>query len=410
MKKVGILTHYYNSFNYGGVLQACALQYIISKKNFDCQQICFDFGGGKVSSRQLIGLNIFQVYIKCINRIKRKIKIIINHRNENKFQNQYSNELRTRKECFSRFREDIKHSPKIYNNITIYNSISDYDIFVVGSDQVWSGESEVFFLTFVPDDIPKIAYAASISRNHISKSYFEFIKSRIPRFNFVSVREEEAVKVIQPYTSQKVISVLDPVFLLKKQEWNEIKNDYSIDEPYIFVYLLGDNKEHRNKIKKIASALNLKIVGMPFVHLKYKDCDEKFFDYGLYDAGPAEFISLIDNAAMIITDSFHGCVFSIIYQKNFWALKRHKDTEKENMNSRLYTLFGNLSLEERLLDDNQQLTKDELLKDIDYGTVNAKLEVLRKDSMNFLEHALSESVKMIEKDKQNQNIKGNEST
>lgn len=410
MKKVGILTHYYNSPNYGGVLQAYALQYTISKKNFDCQQICFDFLDGKVPLRRIIGLNFFQVYIKCINRIKRRIKIVINRKNENKFLNQYSDELRIRKECFSRFRNDIKHSQKIYNNITIRKCVSDYDIFIVGSDQVWSGESEVFFLTFVPDNIPKIAYAASISRNYFSKSYLEFIESRVPRFNFVSVREGEAIKVVQPYTSQKVINVLDPTFLLKKQEWDEIKNDYSINEPYIFVYLLGNNKEHRNWIKKIANALNLKIVGMPFVHLKYENCDENFFDYGLYDAGPAEFISLIENAAMVITDSFHGSVFSIIYHKKFWALKRHKDTEKENMNSRLYTLFGNLGLEERLLDDDQQLTKNELLKDIDYEVVDAKLDVLRKDSMDFLEHTLSESVKMIEKNKQNQNIKGNEST
>ena len=79
------------------------------------------------------------------------------------------------------------------------------------------------------------------------------------------------------------------------------------------------------------------------------------------------------------------------------------------MNSRLYTLFGNLGLEERLLDDDQQLTKDELLKDINYGAVDTKLEVLKKNSMDFLEYALSESIKMIEKNKQNQSIKGNES-
>ena len=82
-------------------------------------------------------------------------------------------------------------------------------------------------------------------------------------------------------------------------------------------------------------------------------------------------------------------------------MKRHKDTEKENMNSRLYTLFGNLGLEDRLLDDDQQLTREELLKKIDYETVDEKLEVLRKDSTDFLENALSESVKMIEENQRN---------
>ena len=183
-----------------------------------------------------------------------------------------------------------------------------------------------------------------------------------------------------------------------------------MNEQYIFVYLLGNNLNHRKKIKNIANTLEYKIIYIPHIHFQYEPADKNFADIDLYDVGPAEFVDLIKNAAMVITDSFHGCVFSIIYHKKFWALKRHKDTEKESMNSRLYTLFGNLGLEERLLDDNQQLTKGELLKDIDYETVDAKLEILRKDSMDFLEHALSESVKMIEKNKQNQNIKGNQST
>lgn len=407
MKKVGILTHYYNSSNYGGVLQACALQYIIESENFECHQICFDIFDKKTSNQQIIGLDFFQILYKCINKIKQKIKLIINRKREKEFQHRYFNEFLTRKECFFQFRENINHSKQKYNNVTIHDCIPDYDIFVVGSDQVWHDKSEVFFLSFVPDKVPKIAYAASIARSHFDKSYFKFIESRVSRFNFVSVREESAIKVIKPYTSQKVISVLDPTFLLKKQEWDEIKNDYSINEPYIFVYLLGNNKEHRNRIKKIANSLNLKIVGMPFVHLKYENCDENFFDYGLYDAGPAEFISIIDNAAMVITDSFHGCVFSIIYHKKFWALKRHKDTEKENMNSRLYTLFSNLGLKERLLDDDQKLTKGELLSEIDYEAVDEKLEVLRKDSMDFLENALSESVKMIEENQKKQKSKGN---
>lgn len=110
---------------------------------------------------------------------------------------------------------------------------------------------------------------------------------------------------------------------------------------------------------------------------------------------------------MVITDSFHGSVFSIIYHKKFWALKRHKDNEKANMNSRLYSLFDNLGLEERLLDDDRKLTKEELLSEIDYNTVDEKLEILRKDSMDFLENALSESVKMLKKNQKKQKSKGN---
>ncbi|MEG1106997.1 MAG: polysaccharide pyruvyl transferase family protein, partial [Eubacterium sp.] len=167
-----------------------------------------------------------------------------------------------------------------------------------------------------------------------------------------------------------------------------------------FVYLLGKNQKTRYLITKVAKFLGLKIVFIPYMAYEYNDVDEKFGDIHFYEVGPAEFISLIRDAELVITDSFHGTVFSIIYQKNFWSLKINNDSDENNMNSRLYTLFNNLGIENRFLEEVDSTDKVVLLKPINYEVVNKNLNKLRLDSMAFLEHALNESVKKIDVEKE----------
>ena len=321
----------------------------------------------KLKDKRIKG--IVRSLISCLKKMLNKITF----QKKNRLKNQIRIEpnINVRRKKFSDFMEIIGYEGP-YDSLSIKGSLKKYDVFLTGSDQVWNPDwhKDVYYLDFVPDDIPKISYAASIGKNQLTEKQLDYAIPKIKRLDYISVREKEAKDILQPYIDKEIKVI---------------------------------------KIKQIAKVLNLKIVFLPHIFFQYELADEDFADIDLYDVGPAEFVGLIKNAEMVITDSFHGCVFSIIYHKKFWALKRHKDTEKENMNSRLYTLFGNLGLEERLLDDDQQLTKDELLKDINYGAVDTKLEVLKKNSMDFLEYALSESIKMIEKNKQNQSIKGNES-
>ena len=183
--------------------------------------------------------------------------------------------------------------------------------------------------------------------------------------------------------------VLDPTLLLPREEWDKMAVTPRIPEPYIFVYLLGNNRSHRIMIKKIARQLNLKIVFLPHIHFRYNIADRNFGDYNLYEIGPAEFIGLIKNAEMVITDSFHGCVFSIIYEKNFWALKRHEDIERVNMNSRLYTLFDNLGLNDRLVEETTNIDAAKLLKKPDYASVSKRLDSIRQSSADFLLNSIN---------------------
>lgn len=405
--KVGIITLFFESCNFGGLLQAYASKKALADMNIIGEQIAYNKKEklkDKLKNREIITI-VKSVIFKSIKFVKKQTKGEIEKKKKLK---KLEKNLTLRKEKCRLFREEIKYIGP-YNIQTIKECLLECSIFLTGSDQVWNPDwhKGAYYLDFVPKSVPKIAYAASIGKDELTKEQIEYAIPKIKRLDFISVREQEAKDLLAPYIDKKIKVVLDPTLLLTQKEWNTIAVMPKIEDPYIFVYLLGNNMEHRTNIKQIGKRLNLKIVFLPHIHFQYEPADENFADIDLYDVGPAEFVGLIKNAEMVITDSFHGCVFSIIYHKKFWALKRHKDTEKGNMNSRLYTLFSNLGLEERLLDDEQRLTEEELLSEIDYETVDEKLEVLRKDSMDFLENALSESVKMIEENQKKQKSKGN---
>lgn len=405
--KIGIITLFYRNYNYGGILQAFATQYLLNNMGIEAELIAYDNRltiKEKVEKKGIAG--IFKFFLRKINEYfvgqtkkERYIK---------KKEIEIEKDLKIRKKKFDEFMANMRFSGP-FTNQTIETCLNLYSAFITGSDQVWNPDwgRDVYYLNFVPEIVPKIAYAASIGKNKLTKKELNYILPKIKRINYISVREKKAKELLRPYIGDEIKLVLDPTLLLQEKDWNEIIKESDNYEQYIFVYLLGDNFTHREIIKQYSENLNYKILYLPHMQLKYELADENFANINLYDIDPAEFLGLIKNAAMVITDSFHGSVFSIIYHKKFWALKRHKDNEKANMNSRLYSLFDNLGLEERLLDDDRKLTKEELLSEIDYNTVDEKLEILRKDSMDFLENALSESVKMLKKNQKKQKSKGN---
>lgn len=387
MKKIGVITFYYGSCNYGGVLQAYALCRQLELLGYDSEQISFKYKPSYFNLK--IVLN--KINKKGFDFIVKKIQKIGTR----------TDTFKIRNEKFLLFRESIKHS-KVYTKKDLKYCNQNYDIFICGSDQIWNPDyrESNYYLKFADEGKLKISYAASISQTYLSKYDKNFMKPLLKRIDFISVRENDAKTMIEKFCNKNVKVVLDPVLLLERNEWEKIETNYKIKDKYVLVYLLADNETYLNKIRQCFKKLNYKIV-----IISLNDLKSNFTYKQLYDVGPKDFLSLIKSAEMLITDSFHGCVFSIIYHKKFWALKRHKDSEKENMNSRLYTLFGNLGLEDRFLDDDQNLTKEELLKKIDYKTVDKKLEILKKDSLKFLESALSESDKMIEKNQKEKETK-----
>lgn len=390
--KIGIVTQYYKSTNYGGLLQAYALSAFLKKIGNDCEQICFNYYRKTKKSHRSFAevirkrglINFFGI---VVNRIFfNRLKNVFFHVND---------KILTRQRACKYFRESvISHSDKIYDNETIKNCQA-YDVLITGSDQVWlcnvNNFHPGFWLSFADNRVKKISYAASVSMNEIPFELHGFIRNALKSFDAVSVREKNDVKIIKDIIGEEkdVSCVLDPTFLLERTEWECLceKNPFHGNQ-YIFVYLLGAKKEDRSFIKDYAKKHGLKVIFIPYMQNVYRSCDDFFGDVRLFDVSPQLFLSLVRDATFVFTDSFHGCVFSNIFHVNYFVFKRDLDTSKLSMNSRLYSLLSILKMESRMVSNNISLHDLEEIPSINFETVDAIIDEERKKSVNFLRKAL----------------------
>lgn len=263
--------------------------------------------------------------------------------------------------------------------------IQNYDAYIVGSDQVWNkgitnGDS-VFFLDFADKKSKKISYAASIAKDNLSDIEFQEIADNLGSFDAVSVREISAANNLQQYTTKKVYQVLDPTLIADKSIWNNLIKIDSCDEPYILVYMVDFNKEVLEVAKEMSKKLNLPVWCITTA-TKTKGYDFRF----IKDIGPIEFLQLFSSAKFIISSSFHGTAFSIIFNKNFVTMP-HKETS-----SRMTDLLHLLGLEDRILNGVNEL-ENNLKLEINYDVVNRKLEDLKELSLTFLKESLDSNNK-----------------
>ncbi len=329
----GIITDFYGQSNYGGVLQAYALARLIEKQGYSCHQIKYcSKKDGDIVFRTKIKLYklLHMIYAKELLDKTRSIKV--------------GKKISARQAAIDGFMDKyIPSSDKIYNRKSILSAADDYTAFVAGSDQIWSSLSRTNLLDFVPPEKSKFSYAASIARDNLTDTQKELFRTLLPSFQAVSVREKNSTAQL----SELGISstwVLDPTLLLSKQEWDSIASNRIIGEPYIFCYFLGDGTELRDAARRYADKKQLKLVTIPYLHKKFSRQDFEFGDMQVHDASPSDFISLIKYADTVLTDSFHGTVFSAIYEKPIAIFKRPP------MDSRILTLAEALDCIDRVVE------------------------------------------------------------
>ena len=373
--KVGILTLYYKNYNFGGQLQAYALQKFLRNNSVNCEQICFQksFRRKRNSNRSIkkilkgVVWNILNIFV---NRMLKK---------------RYMN--------FQKFSESIPHTNNIYTFDNIEELKNYYDCFICGSDQIWNDTFNskedllVYCLDFV-NDKRKISYAASIGSNELSSEQANLFRECLNKFDAISVRENTAKKLLESLISKEIITVLDPTLLLSAEQWNTIckEPDKCKQEPYLFAYLLGRDKKQRKIASDIAKIMKLKLWTIPHVYGNMRTCDIGFGDIKDFSSGPAEFIGLIKNANLVITDSFHAVVFSIIFHKPFFVFKRNSDNDPKSMNSRIIDFLSELGLERRIINSNDINLND---IDIDYNQADKILEEKRSLCIEFLKNSLN---------------------
>ncbi len=395
--KVGIITHYYDSQNFGGNLQAYALCEFLNKQGIDAEQISFIYKKETDNVPKIHPRANLPFYKKILRKdlfkvIQNKIYYYRRRKWAEKQEKKYDVTNR-RQKAFENFNKlQIPHSEKVYSRDNIEDCVSSYDAFITGSDQVWNFTwyFKAFFLDFVPSDKTKISYAASISMSELSDDQKLILKNSLKDFDAVSVREKSAIELIKDFSNVPVVETLDPTLLLEKSDWDKISSERLIDEEYVFCYFLGESKENRKLAKQYARKNKLKLVYIPHAGGWLKCEDQNFGDIKLFDATPNDFISLIKHAKCVLTDSFHAVVFSSIYEKDFFVFNRSENGE---MSSRIIDITNMLGVEERYCPDKQRMNIKYMssLAPVDFSKNKDIFKAKKQSSIEFLKNSLKKN-------------------
>lgn len=350
MKKIGILTIYDNT-NCGNRLQNYALQEILKKLNFDVYTL---------KNNKL--LNDYENYF--INLLKFCKRSIVEYIKRNRLQHN----------AYKKFNKNIKFYKK-YVTCKTKNLNKKFDYFIVGSDQVWKPTrmrmSYMDLLGFAKPE-QKIAYASSFGIEKIEEMYFDKLRKGLENFKHVSVREDAGARIIKEVTGRTDAHVvLDPTMLIDRKDWEilEERPNNIENKKIILTYFLGDNI-YEEELKR-----------------KYKEDEYQIIHFlnSKNSFGPQQFLYLINHAELVLTDSFHACVFSILFNTSFYVFNRQQKATNNNMNSRLDTLLSTFEINDRKIDD----IKDIGITSINYKKVEKILKEKRKLSLNFLKNALN---------------------
>lgn len=369
--KVAILTWATNTNNYGSILQAYALQKFLENNQYENELLDYY---PKVSDYQWP--SSFSLYRKkALKKIKRKFS------KKNTAVNSWKERLNS--SCYSFVDEKLNVSKKYIGLDEIKKANSEYDAFICGSDQIWSMQrviNPVYYLTWVDEGKGKIAYAPSIPSGKFSDKKKKVLIVNTKGFTDISIREEKAAKDIGQIINRDIISSLDPTLLVEDDFWIEKTKSHN-NNKFILCYFLGNNQRYKECVQEAKDKTGYEVKVVPF--------NEESFNINgeiQYDVGPKEFIDLVRNAELVLTDSYHGTIFSIIFEKKFVLFKRFIDGEKKDENDRIYDLTKKLRLERQICDASDFIFEN--IKNPDYHIVKNYLKEERDKSRSFLLNSL----------------------
>lgn len=367
-KKIKIITIHFGT-NHGSVLQAFALSNYIRSLGHDAQII--DYVPERYRVWNSLILKKRAKYPLPVIMAYYPLALVKSMRLRNLFKNFLKCNLNMTRN-YSKSDELKKNPPNA-------------DIYITGSDQVWNddynGAGELsYFLDFVPDDAKRIAYAASFGKEATEQEYLCKIKPLLNKFDAISVRESDAVGILDQLKLNSV-HVVDPVFLLDKEQWISFENTPEVKEPYTLVYVLdGKYDELLDYAEKIKEKTGNKIYVVSFGKKKDARIDKQF-----HMANPKDFVGLVHNAAAVCTNSFHGTAFSVIFRKKFITIGKPK------YNSRMLSLLNKLSLEKHFVPTGSDLNPDaiqEILQSADIENIDISLQSWVSESKVFIEEQL----------------------
>lgn len=378
MIKVGVLT--INDYtNFGNRLQNYATQEVIKDLGFDVETIINNTMHLRTKKKYSYIQRIKNIIEnESYSDIFRKMKLRT-YSKINTAEIIKANKIKKEK-FLSHTKKYIKESDFVISDENIpHDKLLSYDYFIVGSDQVWNPLFERFshidFLTFAPNH-KRIAYAPSFGISKIPDEFSQRISEWLLGIKSLSIREDAGQKIINELTSRNAEILIDPTLMLTKEQWLSTAKE-SKHKPahnYILTFFLGGyTSKMRKYIQKIAKQNDLEIVNLLDI-----------YDLERYTIDPSEFIDYISSATLIFTDSFHGSVFSILFEKPFIVTDRLGTAN--SMNSRIDTLLKKFKLESRYL---RNFNDSNYLFNIDFSHVPEILEFERGKTINYLYKSLN---------------------
>jgi len=366
-KTVYLLTFQFSN-NYGTMLQAYALQKTLLKMGYEC--ILLNFKPKELTNKYRLVSNPF-LSLKTNGVKKNIIKFLISIRD-------FRHNL-IRNISFVKFRKKyLNISNKISNVATLEKYSNSYSSIIVGSDQVWNlklivKNEEVYFLDFKNKWTNKISYAASIAEPLSSEELFR-ISKYLNNFSSISIREKSFIPILKSISDRDIFTSVDPTMLICREEYDAISNNKIIKNKYLLVYDMHKSDFLTEIVNRVSEIYNLDIISYS------KKNDYKKHIKSFYSEGPSHFLTYFKQADFIITTSYHGTIFALLYAKPFYTLSHPKK------GSRMIDLLTDLNLSDRLIfEDNSPFI---ISNEIDYKTVNNKILKLRENSMQYLKESI----------------------
>ncbi len=386
--KVGIIT-IHNSPNYGACLQSFALYEYLSQTGYDVEIIDLHrpYHADYRPSRRFRPYTRQhnekeQCFRAWLGRIRRNLLQKITKRKITHQPQTATNSVAIQK--FDSFNSQIRLSKPYYGIDELYENPPQYDVYITGSDQVWNPTQsyclEPYFLTFVRKG-RRVSYASSIGIEQLTSRERKDFRHWLDKYDAISVREKQAQELLQTISAKTIEQVADPTFLLDYEYWKNLSIE-PVERNYILLFMLSFNKDLFEYGKRLAKESGKKL--MVLDHVFPFDSDGSFTI--VYDAGPQEFIGYIACADVVITDSFHCTVFSIIMgAHNFYTYI----APWNKRGSRIVDLLNTFHLEKHLLNSSLNQSMSELeLETIDRINIMKVYESEQEKSRRFLKENL----------------------
>lgn len=362
MKTLTVTFHH--TTNYGASLQAYALQRKIKSLGHD--NVVFEYpDSGRYYSR-----------IRLSNPRRALISSFFN---VTKFFRKKEH-LRLR-ESFKQFKKNNMQLTRVFSSIEdLQENTPDVDCLITGSDQVWNMRSNrrfkpAHFLDFGDKNLKRFSYAASIEKLNYTEEQKEYVNNVLESFDGISVREQSAKEYIESFSNHNPKVVLDPVFLLTKEEWRTIAKEPRVKGAYILVYQVLSNPNMQKVVNKLS-----RDTGYPIVSVNNGTHRWIRADYTFFDVSPEELIGLYDDAAIVVSTSFHGTALGLIFNKPTYSLI------KGTSSNRASDLLNKIEMSEFLISSLENLPEPR----INVEQLNKNLDRERNNSIEFLKNMLDD--------------------